>query len=478
MNLLCRVASSPVLFGLLLCCVPCEAQISFRSSVDLALRNSPRVKVAEADVAKAAAAVSESLDVYVPALSVGAGLGESYGYSPYPPTLFTFTAQSLIYNGSQYSYIRSARAGLRSSTLTLQDAREAVAEDAAVTFAAVDRDQQREFALREQSGFGERLVAIVQDRVSAGLDTKIDLTTAQLTAAQLRLALLKAEDDTQNDRQHLANLVGMPGIAVRAEGGLPALPDGPVNAPMPGHDISPAVTAAFQNAKLKQETAIGDSRYLYRPQVSLVVQYYRYATFTDSFKQIQALNPSNNIGANNEIFGVQIDVPLFNKGRQAKARESAADAAHALHDAEALRVQAGEGVGKLNRTITELRERREVAALEQQLAQQQMDALQVRIAAASSPNGVPVTPKDEQTSHIAEREKYLAVVETNYQLRQAEISLLRQTGRLQAWLKDPANAVPAGTAAPQAAGFGAARPRPLPQDSNRVVVQGSDSVSR
>ncbi len=37
-----------------------------------------------------------------------------------------------------------------------------------------------------------------------------------------------------------------------------------------------------------------------------------------------------------------------------------------------------------------------------------------------------MTPKDEQTSRIAEREKFLAVLNANFESQQAEISLMRQ----------------------------------------------------
>lgn len=419
-----------------------HSQISFRSAVDLALRNSPKVKGAEASVAKAVAAVSQTVDVYVPAVSVGAGLGQSYGYSPYPPTLFTFSSQSLLYNAAQYSNIRSARAGLRSAKLTLMDVRQAVAEDTAVTFAAVDRDQQREATLRQQSASADRLVAIVQDRLSSGYDTDIDLTTVQLTAAQIRLSLLKAEDETKNDQAHLANLIGTPGVLIRTEGGMPSFSQERGNSGTSAAVTNTAVAAAFENAKAKSQQATGDSKYMYRPQVSLVVQYYRYATFTNSFKQIQALNTRVNIGANNEVFGIQVNLPLYDRLHRSKALESAADAARSLHDAEDLQLSTSEGVGRLRHTIAELQARREVAALEQQLAQQQLDAMLVQIGASSSTSTIQVTPKDEQTSRIAEREKNLAVIDTNYQLRQAEINILRQTGTLEDWIRNAPNASP------------------------------------
>jgi outer membrane protein TolC len=77
-----------------------QAQISLTTAVDLAIRHNPRVKSAEADVLKATAQVSEALDAYIPSISVGAGLGQAYGYSPNPPTLATVTAGSVIYSAS------------------------------------------------------------------------------------------------------------------------------------------------------------------------------------------------------------------------------------------------------------------------------------------------------------------------------------------------------------------------------------------
>jgi hypothetical protein len=46
-----------------------------------------------------------------------------------------------------------------------------------------------------------------------------------------------------------------------------------------------------------------------------------------------------------------------------------------------------------------------------------------------------MSPKDEQTSRIAERDKFLSVLDANFQMRQAQINLLRQTGGLDAWLR-------------------------------------------
>lgn len=431
--------TSTLLAASLLACLPAVAQVSITTAVDLALKNSPRVKMAEAEVAKAQAALSQSKNVFVPSLIAGAGLGQSYGYSPNPPTLFFFNAQSLVYNTSQFDYIRSARAGLDAAGQSLQDMREAVAEDAALTFLALDHDQQREDVLRQQTEFSTRLISIVQDRFDVGRDSRIDLTSARLSAAQLHLASLRAAGETAIDRAHLAHLLGIAPATLRAAGGFPSAPALPEAAATPSGYANASVAAAFATARAKQELAWGDARYLYRPQFASVIQYNRYATFTDSFKNLQKTNGT--IGANEYVFGVQISIPLFDRVRQGKARESAAEASRALHEAEYAQFTILDAQSRLTHTLDELRARAEVASLEQQLAQQQLDALLVQLTAPTG-NGPQMTPKDEQNSRIAEREKYLSVVEATYQLHQTEINLLRQSGQLQQWLHTTARPTP------------------------------------
>jgi hypothetical protein len=67
---------------------------------------------------------------------------------------------------------------------------------------------------------------------------------------------------------------------------------------------------------------------------------------------------------------------------------------------------------------------------------------------SGNPDGPQMTPSDEQNARISEREKFLGVVDAGYQLRQAEIHLLRQTGQLIPWLKSAAAATPQLPAAP------------------------------
>jgi outer membrane protein TolC len=442
MTRLLRLLVASCAFALVV--TPAVAQISFTTAVDLALRNSQKVQMAEAEAAKAQAVLEQAKDVYIPTLSGGSGLGWSYGFPLGQPSVFNFTSQSLVFSFSQKDYIRAAEASLNAADLALRDARQAVAEDAAVTYLALDHDQQRQAVLGEQTGFAAKLVSIVQNRLDAGQDTPIDLTTAKLSAAQIRLARLRAEDESAADQAHLARLTGLPaqGLTVIPSSIpeiAPQTEDTAGEAPL----TSPGVESAYAIAKAKQQTAFGDSRYLWRPQVYFVAQYSLFAKF-NNYDQFYQHFQYNNAG-----IGVDIRLPIFDRVQRAKAHESAADAVRAQHEADAARDQFFEGRLKLRHVTAELAARTEVAVLDQQLAQQQLAVMEVQLTSGTgNPSGPPMTPKDEQLSRIAERDKFLAVLDAEFQVRQAQINLMRQTGELEPWLKAAAQSQPPTPAKP------------------------------
>jgi outer membrane protein TolC len=414
--------------------LPAVAQISFTSALDLALKNSPNVLMAQANVEKARAALSQSRDVYVPSVAGGSGLGYSYGFPVGQPSVFNFTMQSLVFNFSQGDYIRASHFALNAAELALKDAQQAVTEDVAITYVALDRDSQRQKALSEQEGYAYRLIDIIQERLGAGEDTPIDLTGAQLSAAQIKLAKLRSDDEAENDQAHLALLIGVPaqGLSV-VSSSIPSFTSPQVDLPEASPKSSPSVASAYATANAKQQIAFGDARYLWRPQISFAAQYNRYAKF-NNYDLYYSHFQHNNFG-----IGVEITLPIFDMAHRAKARESAADAVYAEREADQARDQFLEGRQKMRHATSELAAQAQVATLDQQLAQQQLDILMVQLKSGNgNPSAPQMTPKDEEKSRIAEREKFLTVLDTSFEMRKAEINLLRQTGQLEDWVQSVA----------------------------------------
>lgn len=416
-----------------------QGQLSLVSAVDLALKSSPRVHLAEADVNKAAAALAQAKDVYIPAISVGSGLGYSYGYPLGQPSVVNTTMQSMLLSFGQRDYIRAARASLQAATLTLNDTRAAVEQDTALAYLALDHDLAREQALHQELDQANQLVNIVSERLNAGVDTAMDLTQAKLTAAQTRLALLDAQDATATDQLKLAHLVGLPATGLTTlAGGMPPLA-APQSTPAVALPQSPAVLAAFANAHAKQEIAWGDARRLHRPEIMLAGQYSLFAKF-NNYELYFPRNPITNKSVfqyNNAGIGIQMNWPIFDRSRRDHARESAADAVHAYADAEMARDKESEGNGQLARSTAELSARADVADLQQQLAQQQLEVIhtQLQANASSSSSAPPKTPKDQASAAIDERSKFIDLLNARFDLQQAQIQLLRVQGRLDAWLR-------------------------------------------
>ncbi len=421
-----------------------SAQLSFTSAVDLALRNSSRVKAAEADAHKALATLQESHDVYIPAVMIGSGLGYTYGFPVGQPTVYNASLQSLVFDYSQRNYIRASRLGLEAANTSLRDVRQQVAEDAASTYLAVDSGLMKMSALKEEEQFAGQVTTIVSDRLAAGQDPAIELTRAQLNAAQIRLHRIQVEDELRTQQDHLARITGMSSLLLQTDHS--SIPEVTHDGSVPDEAVLPlSVQSAYANADSHLQQAFGDERKMYRPTVALGLQYSRFARFNnyeDFYRNFQV---------NNFQAGIQLNLPVFDFTRRAHARASLADATRLRHEADYARQQFFEGRLKLVNQQNELQARTEVARLQRQFAQDQLDivGLQLRVG---NPNGQPVTPKDEGNAHIEERQRYLDTLDADLQLRQAEISLLRSTGRLESWLQraiEPGkSAVTAAPAAP------------------------------
>jgi outer membrane protein TolC len=407
-------------------------QLSFTSAMDLSLQNSSRVKLAQDEVNKAAAILAETKSVFIPSIIAGSGVGASSGITLNVPTIFTINAQSLVLNSSQRDYIRAARLALQAANMAFTDAREQVEEDTAISYLSLDELQQREAAMAEEYSFAIRLVTIVQERLDAGMESESDLKKALRTAVQVRLLQLQLDDQTASVRDHLERLIGLPGATLELL--RASIPHSPVfRAPEAAIQLTdtPSILSAEANARAKAQRAGGDSRYTWRPQITFDAQYGRISAFNGVSTYYNLKGDYNTFAA-----GVQINLPILDRTRSAKARESLADAQHAEHELDFLRDQQSEARLNQQHVVVELETKAELAGLDEEIAQDQLNTITIQLSTNGGNSAVPpLTLKDEQNAHIQERQRYLDVLDAKLQLQEAQISLLRQAGRLNEWLK-------------------------------------------
>lgn len=414
-----------------------RAQVSLATVVDLAERNSPQVRSATADVQRAAAGLQESKDVYIPSFVLGSSVGYTYGFPVGQPSVYNINSSSLLYSFSQPDYIRAARAALNSAQLSLKDSSEQVALDTALAYIQLDNDTRQLAALDQEKGYAERLAAIERERLLAGVDGRIEVTKAELTAAQVDEKRLRLEDDATELRQKLAHLTGLPAASFTTEAkSIPPTPDFPPEDPIEDRAqlTNAGIQAAYANAKSKWLSSFGDEKQNYRPSFAFGVEYNRYAEF-NNYQEYYLRFQHNNFDV-----GVQITFPIFDATRRAKARESAAEAERASAQADQTKFQTSEQVQTLRHSLRELANQQRIAQLRSELAQEQLESIQAQLQNGNgSSNAPPATPKDEQQAHIQERERYLDALDANFQMVKTELTLMRSIGSIQDWVHQPAH---------------------------------------
>lgn len=414
-----------------------KAQVSLTTVVQMAQRNSARVRIAEADFRKAQAGLSESKDVIIPSVDFGTGLPAfpEVGFTGTPPSIWTATVQALIFGIPQKRYIQAARLGVQAATASLHEAREQVALDASTAYIELDTVNQEIAAAKQQQGYAGNLVDIEQKRTDAGVDPLSSLLQAKLTAAQIKLNELHLETRAATLSKQLADLTGLPDGSISPEpSSIPEIPQ--ISGDTPPRDATARSSAELQ-AESKQYVAKGDDEISYLPQLVFGAQYNRNTTLLNNVNYFFA----HPIPANNFSSGISIQVPIFNMFNRAKARASAADALRATVEAEEAAHQHQIQIAALSSSLRELDAQEEIASLKQQIAQQDVKTvtteMEVGNGAGVGPGAPPPpSPKAEQLARIDERQKYEDALEAQLNLDKTRLNLLQALGHIQDWLNE------------------------------------------
>jgi outer membrane protein TolC len=433
-----RRARTPILLALALGAAPplLPAQVSLATVVDLAQRNSSAVKLAEADVQKAQAALAQTQDAYIPNFAIGSMVGYSHGFPTGQPSVGNATMQSLVLSLSQRQYTKAARAGLDAANLSLKDAREQVALDASTTYIELDTVNRELEAAGQQEAFTDRLAQIEEQRAEAGVDSGLDLLQTRLKIAQLKLQRLHLETRAATLAKQLAVLTAMPlGSILPDHASIPEIPT--VTADELPRSL-PGIDAAGALARSKQFQAKGDDLSWRRPQIGFGAVYNYDSDELNNYAQFYQ---KGTFTPNNVSFGLQFTFPFFDFVLRAKARETAAEALRATVEAEQAQRQNDIQIAALTGNLRELDALAEVASLKQQIADEQLKSVLAQLelgnGAETGPGAQPqLTPKAEQLARIDERQKFEESLDASLDLAKARLSLLRALGHMEDWLNE------------------------------------------
>ncbi|MGA7908577.1 MAG: TolC family protein [Candidatus Sulfotelmatobacter sp.] len=427
-NSWCVARTQKMSFAVLLFLLPSSLwaeTIPLKRMVELALKHATASEIAAADEQHASASYRELRDNYIPQLTVGAGLGWSYGFplslEGSAPSLFNINAQSALLNPALRDFVRAAQTDSRAAGLRSRDQRSQVIQDTVLSYAELQKWEQRLTRLQETQAEAQKLDVAVRERVKQGVDSEVDGDKARLSVARVRLRIAEAQGAADVLRERLAKLTGLAAASIETEGdSIPAVPPVEDDAADKAADASPSVQAAVEHARAQYLRAQGEHRSLW-PSVDFAAQYAllsTYNNYNEFYKSFQR---------NNATVGVAIRIPFLNASQTARAQAADADALKAKKQAEAARNQVSEQTLRLQRSVAQMQDARDVAQLEYEIAQKSLDAVQTRMNAGTAN----LHDLDEARSQASER--FIALQDVTFELERSQVELMRSTGNLESW---------------------------------------------
>ena len=263
----------PAMVGMAIALVPAllPAQVSLRTVVELAQQNSSAVRLADADVKKAQAALDQTEDAYIPNFVIGSQIGYSHGFPTGQPSVGSATMQSLVFSYSQRQYTKAAHAGVEAATLNLKEAREQVALDASTTYVELDTVTREFEAARQQQAFAEDLNRIEEQRAEAGVDSNLELLQTRLRIAELKLQRNHLESRAAALIKQLSVLTGLPVASILPD--HTSIPEIPAVSADQAPRTLPGIQSADALARSKQLESKGDDLAWRRPQIGFGAVY-------------------------------------------------------------------------------------------------------------------------------------------------------------------------------------------------------------
>jgi outer membrane protein TolC len=419
-----------VLIPLLPCPRLAAEPLPLKRAVELALAHSTTAAASQADAQRVFASYREARGQYVPQFTVGSGLGKSWGYplslEGSAPSIVNFNSQSALINPALRDFVRAARTDVDTAALQTKDQRNQVIQDTVLSYAELNKWEALVGHLQEEHAAALQTEQLVGERIKEGVDSPAMQNKAHLTTARLRLRLAEARGAIDIIRNRLAHLTGLPAASIETDlDSMPPLPEIKQEDDLAGSAVrnSPVIQAAETRATAESLRARGEHRALL-PSVDFAAQYGLLAAYNN----YQNFFQPGSFQRHNATVGVVIKFPLFNQVQHARAEGADATALKAKVDAQTAKNQVSEETLRLQRSVEQMAAAREVADLEYQVAQSNLESLRVRMDAGS------IGWHDVQDAREQVNEHYNSLQDANFELERARITLLRVTGELESWI--------------------------------------------
>jgi outer membrane protein len=404
--------------------LPAQDVVSIKQAVDMALRNSREVALAQARYNVARNTVDVNRSVFRPSLFTGSGAAYTYGFpqtvSGAAPSIINASYIQTVFNPLLMSQVRSADERKEAQRLELEKTRNSVMFQTSSAYLELSKVRHSLDLMRAQRPSNARILEFTRQRLNEGRERPIEVTRAEVDEARFEQRIVQLEGRQRVLERQLAALIGVPGdrrieiesevLRLDQEQREQDLVDRALNSSL---DLQ---QAEFER-KAREHHLAGEIGTRW-PTVDLFAEYGLFSkinNFENYFKTFQR---------NNFNIGLQVRIPLLNSQRSAKVTLARSELTTAEIDMKAKRQNVELDVERQYQHLRELNAAREVARLELKLAQENVQVVQASFEEGRS------NLRDVEKARLEENDKWLAFLDGDYEHQKAQLDLLNTTGDL------------------------------------------------
>ncbi len=388
-------------------------RLTLKQAVSLALQKDPDLSLARLQYEASQRDVGLNRSRFLPNLYTGSGAAYTSGFPLVAgggaPAVFSLSYEQALFDRPASGELHAAEQRAEQQQLSVDAMRNTVIVRAASAYLDLAKVRRELDLLRRERESAQKILDFTKQRSDAGFELPIEVTKAQLTSARVEQRLAQLEDQEDSLADQLRGQLGLASdqpIEVVAE-------DIPPAADQTASDL--VAQALRSNIEIKQaeseraasEAHLQGERGGYWPAISIIGQYNVLAKFNnyDLF--------FNKFQRNNVIFGADIKIPLFASRTSAAVASAKANLTASAMAVENMRTQVSLDVRHKAHQTRETDTGREVARLELDLAQQNLQVLQSQYTQGRA------SVRDVENAQLDENDKWVAFLDADFAKQQA-----------------------------------------------------------
>ncbi|MBZ5634459.1 MAG: TolC family protein [Acidobacteriia bacterium] len=423
---------APVVFFLITFCAAAEVRtLTLRDALDVALKQNPDVVLARLDQQRARAQVTIMKDPFLPKLFAGSGAAYTNGFpmsiDGNAPAIIQAKAPMAIFDRPQSYRAAQANEAVRGTEIDMGLRQDEVAYRVASLFFDADQAARSLAAVERQVESLVRVRDLTAVRITEGRGLPIQSKQADLKVLQAQQRQAELADSIADTETSLGQVLGFnPGDRVQ-----PAQEDRRLTGQLDSEEaaIQQALEGSREirrlesnlqakNLEIKGYRAERLPKVDFVGQYSLLSKYNNYEKFFGAFQR------------HNVEVGASVTIPIL------VGRSGQAAIAQSQVDIDKIRTQIGQTRSRITADLQ--RAYRDIRRTEsaQKLARADLDLArdQLTLDLTLYDEGK-VTMAQVEASRAAEQEKWIVYYDTQHALEVARLNVLRQTGTLQASLR-------------------------------------------